>query len=297
MRTKRIFLFHHIFSNQQALVKQVFLFSAGSFSLLTKKIPNLAPVPSKPTIDDFARPITQITNEKNNTTVITPKKPLPKIKERNLSQQLQSIFPDVNKTIKEESETFQKIEDLDEIINKVSNIDNDQQEQKIFKVEFFTGGTNQNFDSFVQKFGLLSENLEFLDFLQWDYCIEILESNDLKVHIETGNIYYKNNNNNKSIFEFVENQQDSSKGKMIFNLMYDGNYNDYFQWILSGFHAYEKTKLDLLTFKNTKYLLYRFNDLLESTGQPITLIKHSKVTDDYISAEEIQNQTWQYFIE
>ena len=37
--------------------------------------------------------------------------------------------------------------------------------------------------------------------------------------------------------------------------------------------------------------------MLESTGQPIILIKHSKVTDDYIAAEEIQNQNWQYFIE
>ena len=78
----------------------------------------------------------------------------------------------------------------------------------------------------------------------------------------------------------MKNQQDSSKGKINFNLMYDGNYNDYFQWILNGFDAYEKTKLDLLTFKNTKYLLYHFHDFLESTGQPIILIKHSKVTDD-----------------
>ena len=267
-----------------------FLFSDGSLSPLRNKLPNIAPLPSKP--------ITQITDEKNNTIAITPKRPLPKIEERNLSQQLQSIFPDVNEIIKEESETFkEKIEDLDEIINKVSNIDNNQDEQKIFEFQFFTGGTNQKFDSFVQKFGLSSENLEFLDFLQWDYCKEILENNDLKIHIETGNIYYKNNDTNESIFEFMKNQQDSSKGKINFNLMYDGNYNDYFRWILNGFDAYEKTKLDLLTFKNTKYLLYRFNDLLESTGQPIILIKHSKVTDDYIAAEEIQNQNWQYFIE
>ena len=128
-------------------------------------------------------------------------------------------------------------------------------------------------------------------------CKEILENNDLKIHIKTGNIYYKNNDTNESIFECMKNQQDSSKGKINFNLMYDGNYNDYFRWILNGFDAYEKTKLDLLTFKNTKYLLYRFNDLLESTGQPITLIKESKVTDDYIAAEEIQNPNWQYFIE
>ena len=52
-----------------------------------------------------------------------------------------------------------------------------------------------------------------------------------------------------------------------------------------------------MTFKNAKYLLYRFNDLLESTGQSIILIKRSKVTDDYIAAEEIQNQNWKYFIE
>ena len=155
-----------------------FLFSDGSLSPLRNKFPNIAPLPSKPTIDNFARPITQITDEKNNTIAITPKRPLPKIEERNLSQQLQSIFPDVNETIKEESETFkEKIEDLDEIINKVNNIDDDQDEQKIFEFEFFTGGTNKKFDSLVRKFGLSSENMEFLDFLQWDYCKEILENN------------------------------------------------------------------------------------------------------------------------
>ena len=84
----------------------------------------------------------------------------------------------------------------------------------------------------------------------------------------------------------MKNQQDSSKGKIIFDLTYDGN--DYFRWILNGFEAYEKTKLDLLTFEYTKYLLYCFNDLLESSGQSIIKIKHSKVTDD---------QNWQYFSE
>ena len=69
-----------------------------------------------------------------------------------------------------------------------------------------------------------------------------------------------------------------------------------FKWILN-FDAYEKIKLDPLTFKITKYLLYRFNDFLESQGQPLIKIKHGKVTGDYIVAEEIQNQNWQYFIE
>ena len=110
---------------------------------MRNKLPNIAPLPSKPTIDNFARPITQIADEKSNTIAITPKRPIPKIEENNLSQQLQSIFPDVNEIIKEESETFkEKIEDLDEIINKVNNIDYDQDEQKLFEFEFFTVGAN-----------------------------------------------------------------------------------------------------------------------------------------------------------
>ena len=192
-----------------------FLFSDGSLSPLRNKLPTLPPLPSKPSVDNFSRPITQITDEKNNTISITPKKPvLPPILQRQLSQQLQEIFPDVDQTIQKESETFkQKTENLNELIDKFSKNDNyDADEQKIFQFEFFTGGSNQKFNSFVQKFGLTIENLEFLDFLQSDYCKEILHSNDLKNHIETGNIYYKDDDTNESIFEFMKNQQDSSKG-------------------------------------------------------------------------------------
>ena len=49
-----------------------------------------------------------------------------------------------------------------------------------------------------------------------------------------------------------------------------------------------------MTFKNTKYLVYRFNDFYFNET---IKIKHSKVTVDYIAAEEIQNQNWEYFIE
>ena len=44
----------------------------------------------------------------------------------------------------------------DEIINKVSNIDDDQDEQKIFEFEFFTGVSNPESELFVRKFKLSS---------------------------------------------------------------------------------------------------------------------------------------------
>ena len=137
----------------------------------------------------------------------------------------------------------------------------------------------------MQKFGLTTENLEFLVFLQSDYCKEILHSNDLKIHIETGNIYYKDDDTNESIFEFMKKQQDSSKSLINTNLKYEESYNNYFQWILNGFDPYEKNKFDLLSFKNTKYLLYRFNDFQNSTVQTLIKVKHSRVTDNYIAAE------------
>ena len=49
-----------------------------------------------------------MTDEKNNTIAITPKRPVPKIEERNLSEQLQSIFPDVDETVTKESVTLKK---------------------------------------------------------------------------------------------------------------------------------------------------------------------------------------------
>ena len=205
-----------------------------------------------------------------------------------MCEQLQSIFPDADQKIKQEVETFkEKIDDLDKIIEKAGNIDDDQDEQQIFEFEFFTGGFNQKSHSFVHSKGLSTENQEFLDFLQWDSCKEILEKNHLKIHIEIGNIYYKNEDTNESIFEFTKNQQDVSKGIINYNLPFEGNFKDYFNWITNDYDSYKITKFDLLMLKNTKFLVYRFNDTLKSTGQPMIKMRHSKVTDDYLAAEEI----------
>ena len=57
----------------------------------------------------------------------------------------------------------------------------------------------------------------------------------------------------------------------------------------------EKTEYDLFSFKNTKYLVYRFNDFQNSVGEPLIKIRLSVVTDNYLAAEEIQIQNWQIF--
>ena len=95
----------------------------------------------------------------------------------------------------------------------------------------------------------------------------------------------------------MKNQQNNSKGLINTDLKFDGTYKNYFQWILNEFEAQEKTRYDLFAFQNTKYLAYRFNDYQNSIGEALIKNRHSVVTDNYLAAEEIQNQNWQYFIE
>ena len=181
-----------------------FLYSEGSVSPLSNRLLNIAPLPSRPSVDNFSRPVTEMTDEKNNTIFITPKKPvLEPIGQRQLSEQLQGIFPDVDETIKKASETFkERSQDIDKITDKLSKPnDNDENDQVTFEFKFFTGGVNHKFYSFVKSFGLTNENIEFVGFLQSDYCKDILQSNDLKIHLEMGNIYYNDTDTNESIFK------------------------------------------------------------------------------------------------
>ena len=193
-----------------------------------------------------------MTDEKNNTISITPKKPIfEPTGQRKLSEQLQGIFPDVDEIIKKESETFKETsQDLDQIIYKLSKPDDyGENDQVTFEFEFFTGGVNPKFDSFVKRYGLANENIQFVDFLQSDYCKEILQSNDFQIHVETGNIYYNDTDTNESIFDFMKNQQNTSKGIVNTNLKFDRTYKNYFQWILNGFEEQEKTRYDFFCSK------------------------------------------------
>ena len=130
-----------------------FLFSDGSFSPLRNKLKHIVPLPNKPIVDNFSRSITKIADDSSNSISITPKRPnLESIGQEQLSEQLQQIFPDLDQKIQKESEAFKKrTRDLDETIEKLSKSkDAELFDQVTFEFEFFTGGQNSKFDSFVK---------------------------------------------------------------------------------------------------------------------------------------------------
>ena len=121
----------------------------------------------------------------------------------------------------------------------------------------------------MRSYGLSTDNLEVLDFLQSENCKKILTTNKLKIHVETGNIYYDNNDTSKSIFDFFLKQQDPTKGIIDHDFVYSSSHNYYFQWLIDGFDSQEKTKLDVLTSKNAKFFFYRMNEVLQANNLPL----------------------------
>ena len=144
--------------------------------------------------------------------------------------------------------------------------------------------------------GLSTDSIKFLEFLQSDFCQELFIENKLKIHIETGNIFFNNLDTNESIYGFFQQQENQSKAKINFEFSFTDSDEDYFDWLVQGFKGNEDQKFDVLTNKNSKYLFYWFNDYLERLLQPIKPVRHSIITDDDLALEVIQNENWQYFI-
>ena len=77
---------------------------------------------------------------------------------------------------------------------------------------------NLNFTQ-CKKIGMLNKSNEhFLDYLSSDFAEEVLAKTKLKIHLDTGNIYYNNLNVRESIYSFMHAQQDETKKLMDFEL-------------------------------------------------------------------------------
>ena len=62
--------------------------------------------------------------------------------------------------------------------------------------------------------GLPTDSIEFSEFLQSSFCQELLIGNKLKIHIESGNIFFNNLDTNESIYGFFQQQENQSKAKI-----------------------------------------------------------------------------------
>ena len=87
----------------------------------------------------------------------------------------------------------------------------------------------------IQKRGLDGEvNYKLIDNLGSRHCANVMEANQITIHIDSGNIIVENNDTNESIHDFLNLQMDESKKRICSVLRYAGSLEDYkYQFIPS----------------------------------------------------------------
>ena len=71
----------------------------------------------------------------------------------------------------------------------------------------------------------------------------------------------------------------------------------YIMSFLQNFSIDDQEKFDLLVFKNSKYLFYRFNDFIKMYGNPRYKLLHTRKMLDSKALEKLENKNKQFMIE
>ena len=124
-----------------------------------------------------------------------------------------------------------------------------------------------------------------------------MRQNQLSIHIETGNIFFGNYNTSEFIYDFLLTQQDNTKKMIQGTLSSIDFFSNYINYFLDDIDADTFDRFDIFTNKNVKYLFYRFNNYLLFRSQPTVPVKHSKISENKIVLEEVQNRDCQYLVE
>ena len=285
-----------------------------------EEVDQFLPLPSPPSTKyeiDTKKPITKLVDKTHNVVKVIPKidtatdnnqQPVRKIHspilgevfdDKNVSSGIHKTFPDIQqkitpeKIIKEDPDALiHEDKEVEKILEKILNEGNDEHAS----LKFTFGGENETFKNKLIELGLDGGNEAFIEFLLSEFSARIMKNDKLKIHIESGDIYFGGFNTGESLYDFLKTQQNQDKQSINYDFYYNKSYEQYFREYLNNINGEINDRLDLLTHRNTKYLFYRFNDILLNAGIDLIKIKHSEKIKDEIAIEEIEKTDWQYFI-
>ena len=276
---------------------------------------DLPPAGPKKFETDFQRAKASLIDKKNNVIEMIPKvkherTPSPTLSELSFAIpnfkdfEKNEVTTDINKVfpeIKKEVTPNAKVKELD-IVTDFPDYEDifryfDDNETEHKSVQFFHGSEKSDFEKRVISLGISENSRDFLNFLMSATCAQIMEDNKLKIHIEASNIYFDKYDTNESIFGFFQSQEDDAKIFIDYDIFYNGSYQKYFDDYIVGRTQDIDDTLDIFTNRNSKYLLYRYNDILLDKLVPLIKIHHTNVLKDSIAIQISQQKNWQYFAE
>ena len=165
------------------------------------------------------------------------------------------------------------------------------------EINFFsreTIGGNELIFHALQNIGTLNESNErFFDYLSSGFPRKVLSKNKMKIHLDTGNIYYNNLNMRESIYIFLHAQQNETKKFIDFDLDINDDFEFYMNEVIAGV---TDDRFDIDTHSTSKFLFYHFNNLRRDLGEEAYKVRHAIVSDDQHALESLQSKDWSYFI-
>ena len=208
---------------------------------------------------DFTRPKTTLVDKKENVVEVLPKvqEKVPDFEEEEkapyeagifdfeFSDALKKLFPDVKNHVKpEEVSATKPTIDMNELTKILLDTTKDELPPQL---DSFTGGENKKFATRARGVGLPSNSNNFVDSLQGVTCSELMKKNKLKIHVDTGNVYYDNTDTNGSTYGFFLAQEDDTEKFIDFEFIYSGSYEQYFNEYLLKINQKNDDAIDVLT--------------------------------------------------
>ena len=166
-------------------------------------------------------------------------------------------------------------------------------------IYFFYGGESENFYRAVEFMGPDAENREFAAFLMFDMGRQVMASNRLLIHVETGDIFYENHNTGENFYNFLVTQKSEEAAFIPKKFSYLNTFEIYISQFLQEFSLddVEKKKKFKNSPKNSKYLFYRFKVYVKAYGGIRKKIRHTRKYEDSIGMQKLEEKSKQFLIE
>ena len=140
-------------------------------------------------------------------------------------------------------------------------------------------------------------NREFGAFLMSDLRLKTMTPNKLSIHVDSGDIFYNNHNTGENFYSFLFSQQNDEAVYVPKKMSYSKSFEEYISHFLWQFSIDDQENFDLLSFKNSKYLFYRFNDFIKAYGNPRYKLLHTKKVLDTVGVKKIEEKNKLFLIE
>ena len=138
---------------------------------------------------------------------------------------------------------------------------------------------------------LNESNEHFIDYLSSEFAKEVLAKNKMKIHQDTGNIYYKRAFTRA--FTVLCMLKGETKKLMDFELDISEDFEFYLDETIAGI---TNDKFDIDMHGTSKFLFYYFNNLRCDLREEAYKIRHTTVSDNQHALETLDSKDWPYFI-